>query len=700
MKSNRGAAAPRGGRLAVEQLEARQLLAVFQPSVAEQIFLERLNDARANPAAYGATVGVDLSGIAPSQPLAFNASANLVARGQSLDMNNRQFFGHTNPDGADPALRLTNGNIPWSSWGESLAAGAELTNPEAALRALIVDAGVEDLGHRKQLLADDATYRTQNQVGIGIASDGTGPSKNYFTIDTLATTDTRPFLTGVIYADANFNGKYDAGEGIGNATITITRGSGAAEQTVTTAQSFDTGGYSIQIDPGVYRVKVSGTGFSSTVTRDVTILNSNFRLNVTPTDGNAVANGTGAQRAWVSMLYRDALGRTPSASEIEGWVTGLQRGLSRDTVVLGFFLSPEYVTRLINTYFQQYLDRDADATAIQTFALGLQTATTLRTLQGSILSSTEYYFDNGATADGFVKGLYQDLLHRDVSGTEANGWLDLAATDRRAVINGILASEEYNQGEVKGLYQNLLRREADPAGLTDFARQLSLGFDDRRIIGQFLVSPEYFNNARNVLWVSQLYQDVLGRTPAASELNGWVQQTSGGVNHATIANGFVNSPENQLRTVEMIFRRFLGRAPDDNGRQVFTEALKGGLRVTDVLSGVLASQEYYDSRGATDDSYIRALYQDVLGRAPSDDEVSNWTTAMTGGVSRARVSALFLGSPEYQQQLAQSLSLRYLRRSPTTSELQQLINQQSSAPEGMLATNLLSGAEYFLVTTT
>ena len=59
-------------RLRVEQLESRELLSGVPPTAVEQVFLERLNDARANPAAYGASIGVDLSSIAPSQPLAWN----------------------------------------------------------------------------------------------------------------------------------------------------------------------------------------------------------------------------------------------------------------------------------------------------------------------------------------------------------------------------------------------------------------------------------------------------------------------------------------------------------------------------------------------------------------------------------------------------------------------------------------------------
>ena len=56
--------------LLVETLEPRNVPSGYQPTAQEQLFLEQLNDARANPAAYGASVGLDLSGVAPSEPLA------------------------------------------------------------------------------------------------------------------------------------------------------------------------------------------------------------------------------------------------------------------------------------------------------------------------------------------------------------------------------------------------------------------------------------------------------------------------------------------------------------------------------------------------------------------------------------------------------------------------------------------------------
>src|SRR5262245_53802771 len=57
MSLNRHASPSRRVWPQVEQLEAREAVAGFQPTAVEQLFLERLNDARANPAAFGAAIG-------------------------------------------------------------------------------------------------------------------------------------------------------------------------------------------------------------------------------------------------------------------------------------------------------------------------------------------------------------------------------------------------------------------------------------------------------------------------------------------------------------------------------------------------------------------------------------------------------------------------------------------------------------------
>jgi uncharacterized protein YkwD len=253
----------------LEELEDRRLLSGYWPTSLEQEFLERLNDARANPWAYGVSIGVDLSTVAPSPPLAYNVLLEQSARDHSQDMDNRNYFGHNTPEGIDPPTRIRATGFVWTSWGESIAGG--YPTPETALAGLIADRGVPTLDHRRQLLAIDPLYRPQNQVGVGIVQGGPGYYGTYYTIDTASSPDTRPILTGVVYQDANHNGLYDAGEGLGNVTIGV-NGIGSTA-------TGPSGGYSLPVAPGTYTVTASGGGLTVPLTRTVTVGTGNYRLN-------------------------------------------------------------------------------------------------------------------------------------------------------------------------------------------------------------------------------------------------------------------------------------------------------------------------------------------------------------------------------------------------------------------------------------
>jgi uncharacterized protein YkwD len=271
-----------------DELEPRLPLSGFQPTAVEQLFLERLNDARSNPAAYGASIGLNLSGVAPAPPLAFNTRLIQAAYRHSLDMFTRHYFDHNTPQGITPLQRIHAAGNPAAAWGESIAKG--WPGVASALQELIVDRGIPDLGHRRHLLGIDPLFKSQNQVGIGVFATGPDdpflfipgegvPVNNFaeltgsyfYTIDTAATGQHQVFLTGAVFRDLNGNGKYDIGEGLAGVTVTVS-GVGAV-------QDFNSGGYTVALThPGNYRVTAQGGGLPGPITRTINVGSSNVRL--------------------------------------------------------------------------------------------------------------------------------------------------------------------------------------------------------------------------------------------------------------------------------------------------------------------------------------------------------------------------------------------------------------------------------------
>jgi uncharacterized protein YkwD len=442
--------------LRVEQLEQRQVLSGYSPSAVEQLFLEELNEARANPAAYGDSIGLDLTGVAPSPPLAFDASLIEAARLHSIDMDINDYFAHDTPQGVDPGARMTAAGFVWSSWGESIAGGTAYPGPAAALAGLITDQGVPDLGHRIQLLAMTPAFLAQNQVGIGIVQAGSGPLTNYYTIDTASSSTPATFLTGCVFNDTNGDGKYDIGEGIGGVTITATLAGSATSFSTTT---WDSGGYTLALGPGTYTVTAAGTGLPSSIVRTITVASQNVRLDFSPQDDS-----------YIEHLYETILGRSASNAEVGLWDAVLQGWGGPEAVASGIQHSPEALTGIVDGWYLTYLGRSPHNGEQQGWVTMLEDGETEEAVLSGILSSKEF-FDrqaslNPTTApnEAFIQALYGLLLARAPSSAEVTYWLGLVPRAGRAqVAQAFLQSQEFRKDVVTDYYANLLHRASAPS---------------------------------------------------------------------------------------------------------------------------------------------------------------------------------------------------------------------------------------------
>ena len=76
---------------------------------------------------------------------------------------------------------------------------------------------------------------------------------------------------------------------------------------------------------------------------------------------------------------------------------------------------------------------------------------------------------------------------------------------------------------VTGAYERYLGRGPDPAGLDGWVRLMQQGLSDEKLEAYFIGSPEYINNHGGTgrAWVMGMYQDLLKRAPADSEVASW-----------------------------------------------------------------------------------------------------------------------------------------------------------------------------------
>jgi hypothetical protein len=282
---------------------------IGSPTDEEQLYLEYINRARANPPAEGLILatttdpnvlaayvhfGVDtnlmqsqFNTITSTPPVAMNAQLLAAARGHSGWMFTNQCQSHTETNGStilNPWDRITAQGYNWSICGENIYATAEFVFYGHAGFEVDWGPGTGGMqtppGHRLNI--HNAAFR---EVGIGVV-DGINGSvgPQLVTQDFATSMSATPLITGVVYYDLNTNGFYDVGEGIGGVTVQVP---GSTYFAVTA----NSGGYAVPItNNGTYTISFSASGLTNQTTVMVTNL-FNMKVDYVPAYSPPVISG-------------------------------------------------------------------------------------------------------------------------------------------------------------------------------------------------------------------------------------------------------------------------------------------------------------------------------------------------------------------------------------------------------------------------
>jgi ELWxxDGT repeat protein len=147
--------------------------------------------------------------------------------------------------------------------------------------------------------------------------------------------------------------------------------------------------------------------------------------------------------------------------------------------------------------------------------------------------------------------------------------------------------------------------------------------------------------------VLRMYEDLLHRTADDAGLAGWSGLLDQGVSATDVTRGIERSSEYRTQVVDAFYETLLGRGLDAGGQAAALDYLAAGGTLEQIRNSILASPEYFASHGhGTDDGFLHALYQDLLGRGIDPVGLQNWQSLMAGGMSRATVVADIGGSGE------------------------------------------------------
>ncbi len=208
-------------------------------------------------------------------------------------------------------------------------------------------------------------------------------------------------------------------------------------------------------------------------------------------------------------------------------------------------------------------------------------------------------------ANGFVKGLYQELLHRSPEPGEVEGWVGAlnAGASREQVAQGFTSSREYHAHEIENGYHDLLKRAPEPGAVEGWLARMQAGMTPEQFAATVLKSDEYFEkhggNSRD--WLEGVYHDVLNRTSDDAGKQGWLQELEHGTSREQVAASFLQSSEAHKGEVRDAYKSLLGREPDEAGEKEWVNALDHGMSHDDLLERMVSTKEYDDDHPGTND---------------------------------------------------------------------------------------------------
>ena len=300
-----------------------------EPSVDEQLMLQLINRARANPAAEGqrllaiaqtdptiraALTGRDASAFlqqinahGPLPPLAFNTRLVAAARAHDLAMVAANAQIHTTPGSLarpsspdqlapDGQPYYPTGDSYWTTAENVFAYSGNLADPHGKAlddyfhEAFLLDWGNPDFGHLRNLLLPGPSGSVAaggyaiSEIGVGIVYDAqptavptpnpeiaanrglnVGPA---LVTEEFGWRSGHEFLTGAVFDDHAGTGFYSPGEGLAGVTITAV---GLHGEGTFSTQTWGSGGYALDLPAGGYAVTASGGGLASPRTTTIAI---------------------------------------------------------------------------------------------------------------------------------------------------------------------------------------------------------------------------------------------------------------------------------------------------------------------------------------------------------------------------------------------------------------------------------------------
>jgi hypothetical protein len=200
---------------------------------------------------------------------------------------------------------------------------------------------------------------------------------------------------------------------------------------------------------------------------------------------------------FISTVYQDVLHRTASPGELSYWASVRGAGVSNTQLAQMISSSGEAKSFIVAAAYEKYLGRAPDPGGMAFWVGQLVSGMSDEQFVSLIASSPEYYANQGSTSQGFIIGLYRDILGRTAppSQPEIDYWVSVLAQSSRGaqqaradVVLGFEQSPEYRGSLITGWYQAFDGRLPTAAELQIGLLQFASGATDEQVEAQILAA--------------------------------------------------------------------------------------------------------------------------------------------------------------------------------------------------------------------
>lgn len=204
----------------------------------------------------------------------------------------------------------------------------------------------------------------------------------------------------------------------------------------------------------------------------------------------------------------------------------------------------------------------------------------------------------------------------------------------------------------------------------------------------------------NTSYIRSLYSDLLDRVNTTSDDAGvafWADRLEQQDRLLTVRQLQKAGSEYYGQVVDINYALFLNRTAEPAGRAFYVDNWQNRrFTLERVVVALGESSEYFRRQGSTNESFVNAIYFDVLGREP-DAAGRAFALDFVARRGRGQYVALIVRSPEKRGQVVRDAFGTFLGRSPTSAERDQFVS--ALTPDGLrredFDAQLVSSDEYY-----